>query len=75
VVGRLAHIASDDEAKCLDRNRLLVLPVDDRGQQVVHMSRDEFQRVTFQEGDLVRYTLRMVGNDWTAPDIQSSTEI
>lgn len=92
VVGRLAHIASDDEmhavyrwakqgvwqqladdeADYLDRNRLFVLPVDDHGQPVlVHMSHDEYRRVTFQEGDLVRYTPRMAGNDGAAPGNKS----
>jgi hypothetical protein len=92
VVGRLDHIASDDEmhavyrwakqgvwkqllddeADYLERNRLFVLPADERGQQVlVHMSHDEFRRVTFQEGDLVRYTPRMAGNDGATPGTKS----
>lgn len=46
----------DDEADYLRRNRLFVLPADRAGAPVmVHMSHEEFRRVGFEPGDLVRY--------------------
>lgn len=53
----------DDEADYLERNRVLLLPLDAKGTPaMVHMSHEEFRRVTFRVGDLVRYTPRMAGS-------------
>ncbi|MDY0013663.1 MAG: hypothetical protein RBS40_12315 [Rhodocyclaceae bacterium] len=46
----------EDEADYLRRNRLFILPADEAGTPVmVHMSHEEFRRVSFEPGDLVRY--------------------
>jgi hypothetical protein len=52
----------DDEADYLARNRVLVLPADDKGTPLMlHMSHEEYRRLVFHEGDLVRYTPRLAG--------------
>lgn len=64
----------DDEANYLERNRVLFLPADAKGTPVMlHMSHEEFRRVTFQEGDLVRYTPRVAGSQSSeGPSIYSN---
>jgi len=53
---------SDDEADYVARNRVFILPADRKGTPLMlHMSHEEYRRVTFNEGDLVRYTPRMAG--------------
>lgn len=63
----------DSEADYLERNRLLILPADDAGTPVwLHMSHEEYRRVTFQSGDLLRYTPRTAGGSDAAPSIYSA---
>jgi hypothetical protein len=51
----------DDEADYLARNRVLLMPTDIAGKEIlVHMSMVEFQSSVFGTNDLVRYTPRML---------------
>jgi hypothetical protein len=64
----------DDEADYIARNRVFTLPADSKGTPLMlHMSHEEYRRVAFHEGDLVRYTPRMAGHEGgPAPSIYSS---
>lgn len=63
---------ADDEADYLKRNRVFLMTADERGTPVMlHMSHEEYRRVTFHPGDLVRYTPRMAGHDGSDQGIYS----
>lgn len=93
VVGRIRHVATDDEmrrlyrwakagpwkdfaddeADYIKRNRVFVLPADAQDTPVMlHMSHEEYGRLTFHAGDLVRYTPRMAGHAGDGPSIYSA---
>lgn len=64
---------ADDETDYIQRNRVFLLPADAKGTPVmVHMSHEEYRRVPFHEGDLVRYTPRMAGHEGADQSIYST---